>query len=201
MVNLLSDKGFRREWIQGIGGLNDLEFEIFKLIEDYRDTRDERLRIFHLIQIWGGFSGRNIYLNPDNGFDWDVIDIHYLKLINSCRRIKDHSENSQEVALKAIQEFNKNVKYIGIPFITKHVRFWLYDSTGNRMLPIYDSVMAQGYMGQKRVNYKDLKAYWVKMIEEAKQQGLSLAAYERREYNRIKSIVKSLKKVDANRIR
>jgi hypothetical protein len=39
------------------------------------------------------------------------------------------------------------------------------------------------------------------MIEEAKQQGLSLAAYERREYNRIKSIVKSLKKVDANRIR
>ena len=194
MVNLLSDKGFCREWIDGIDNANALEVEIFKLIEKYGGTRDERLHIFHLIQIWGGFSGRNVYLNPQNGFDWNAIDLHYKNLIDECRKVKDHSEDSREKVLRAIKLFNKSVKHIGVPFITKHVRFWLYDHTGDRMLPIYDSVMSSKYMNQKTISYKGLKAYWDKMVVEAEGNGISLAECERRLYNRFRSSSNTVKK-------
>ena len=183
MVNLLSDKGFCREWTDGIDNANALEVKIFKLIEKYGGTRDERLHIFHLIQIWGGFSGRNVYLNPQNGFDWNSIDSHYKNLIDACRTIKDHSEASRKKALHAIKVFKKSVKYIGVSFITKHVRFWLYDYSGDKMLPIYDSVMSEDYMNQKYMTYKGLAEYWDRMVRESEDKNVSLAEYERTLYN------------------
>lgn len=183
MVNLLSDKGFRREWTEGVETPNALEEKIFELIENYGGTRDERLRIFHLIQIWGGYSGRNIYLDPENGFDWNSIDNHYKNLIDECRKIKDHSAASREIALRAISVFNKNVKHIGISFITKHARFWLYDKTGDKMLPIYDSVMAKRYMNHSSVREEDLVLYWDRIVRESEDKKVSLAQYERTLYN------------------
>lgn len=185
MINLLSDKGFHREWMNGIDTLEVLEQEIFKLIENYAQAKEERLRIFHLIQIWGGFSGRNIYLNSKDGFNWDEIDPQYEKLINVCRSIKDHSLDSRGKVLKAIKEFNKSVKGIGISFITKHTRFWLYNGTGDNMLPIFDSIMAIGYMKDNNISYKRLKLYWGRIIGEADEKKVSLAEYERMIFNQI----------------
>lgn len=185
MINLLSDKSFCREWTEGIKTANALEKTIFGLIENYGGTRDERLRVFHLIQIWGGFSGRNIYLDPENGFDWNSIDSYYKILIDVCRQIDDHSEASREIVLRAIKVFKKNIKHIGVSFITKHVRFWLYDTSGDRMLPIYDSIMSKRYMNQKYMTYKGLTAYWERMVVESEGKKISLAEYERIIYNQL----------------
>lgn len=201
MVNLLSDKSFRREWTEGIETANALEKKIFELIENYGGSRDERLRIFHLIQIWGGFSGRNIYLDPENGFDWNSIDSHYKNLIDECRKIKDHSVASRAIALRAISVFNKNVNHIGISFITKHVRFWLYDKTGDKMLPIYDSVMAKRYMNHGSVREKDLVLYWDRMVRESEDKKVSLAQYERTLYNQFTTMSEGEKKENRNNSR
>ena len=57
-------------------------------------------------------------------------------------RYVQYGHHRRLTVLRAIKNFDKNVKHIGVPFITKHVRFYLYDHTGDRMLPIYDSVMS-----------------------------------------------------------
>ena len=161
----------------GIKNDDDLEEYIIRQINTYKPGEGLE-EIFHLIQIWGGNSGRGIYLFDDDGFNWEEIDSHYQRLVNACLSTTDIREESIKLLVEAVSEFNKSVKHINVAFITKHTRYWLYRNLGLDALPIYDSIMAS-YVMQRNVNIKDLREYWDVMLAKSKQLGIGLVPLER----------------------
>ncbi len=160
----------------GIKNDDDLEGYIIRRIKAYRPG-DNLEEIFHLIQIWGGNSGRGIYLFGD-GFNWEEIDSHYQRLVDACLSMKDITEETINMLVEAVREFNKSVKHINVAFITKHTRYWLFRTLKENALPIYDSIMAS-YVMQRYADIKDLREYWKVMLAKAKQQGIGLVPLER----------------------
>lgn len=183
MINLLTDKGFDGKWIKGIHSLSGLEKEIFRLIEAYQNDEHELRRIFHLIQIWGGFSGRGIYLSG-NGFNWLGIQEPYAVLVRACINTIDTSPESIDKLVDAAKTFNLKVNNIGVSFISKHIRFWSYKNLGEMLLPVYDSVMFKSYLPHKKhMNINQLGGYWRWALSNLKK-GQSLFQFERETYNR-----------------
>lgn len=160
----------------GIKNDDDLEEHIIRLIKSYMPG-DNLEEIFHLIQIWGGNSGRGIYLFGD-GFNWEEIDSHYQRLVDACLSMKDITEETIDMLVEAVREYNKSVKHINVAFITKHTRYWLFRTLKENALPIYDSIMAS-YVMQRNADIKDLREYWKVMLAKAKQQGIGLVPLER----------------------
>lgn len=160
----------------GIKNDDDLEGYIIRRIKAYRPG-DNLEEIFHLIQIWGGNSGRGIYLFGD-GFNWEKLKLRYQSLVNACFSMRDITEETLDVLVEAVSEFNRAVKFINVAFITKHTRYWLYRTLDENALPIYDSIMA-GYVMQRNADIKDLREYWDVMFAKSKQLGIGLVPLER----------------------
>lgn len=155
---------------------DELEAYIIEIINKYNQG-DSLRDIFNFIQIWGGMSGRNIYID---GLDWCRIEPHYRSLVNVCLSISENLESERDRLIEAIEDFNKNVKSIGLSFITKHTRYWLIRTLGNDALPIFDSIMANNLMVlSKSQNFSNLKGYWDAMTVKAKEHSVSLVALER----------------------
>ena len=159
----------------GIKNDDDLEQHIIRQIKSYKPG-DNLEEIFHLIQIWGGNSGRGIYLFGD-GFNWEKLKPHYQDLVDACLSMRDITEETLDVLVEAVSEFNRAVKFINVAFI-KHTRYWLYRTLEENALPIYDSIMA-GYVMQRNADIKDLREYWDVMFAKAKQLGIGLVPLER----------------------
>ena len=131
-----------------------------------------------MIQIWGGATGRYIYIF-DGGFSWDKVSESYNELVDACLSVSDISDSSLNMLVDAVNEFDKSVAHMGVAFITKHTRFWLSRSLGNNALPIYDSIMANCVMRKNTVEAKHLFEYWSVMIAKAQQLGIGLMPLER----------------------
>ncbi len=184
LPNLLLDRGIiDQTFYDFIAALNltQLENHIFNEIKNYDDNTDIE-KLFHLIQIWGGWTGRIIYVRG-GGFKAQKVMPHYRALIDACLSVHDNSEDSQNNVYEAIEVFNRNVKNINISFITKHTRFWLYKNMRKNALPIYDAIMAKGYIHRSKPLWKDLRTYWERMIVQAKEEHVSLMHLERRLFN------------------
>lgn len=179
MITLLAKmKIVDENLFKGIESDDDLEQFIIDRIKSYHPG-DDLEEIFHLIQIWGGNSGRGIYVFDKGGFKWkEEIAPHYQRLVDACLSTKDINEASVNNLVEVVKEFNKSVKNINVAFITKHTRYWLYRNLELNALPIYDSIMA-GYVMQKAIDIKDLQEYWKVMIAKAKQLGIGLVPLER----------------------
>ena len=189
MINLLTDKGFDSKWVGGIQSLSGLEKELFRLIDAYQDDESGLKRIFHLIQIWGGYSGRGIYLSGD-GFDWLSIQEPYATLVNTCIKTIDTSPNSINRLVDAAKAFNLKVNNIGVSFISKHIRFWSYKNLGDMLLPVYDKVMFKAYLPYKKhININQLGGYWRWALNSLKK-GQTLFQFEREVYNKNQIIMK-----------
>lgn len=188
MVNILSDKGFDRQWINGINVMSELENLLNELVEKYSGTPEERQKVFHLVHVWGGITGRNIYVKTDGGFRWEQVDEYYKPFVNVCLSIKGNSYADLEIAYKAAVAFNKNVKNIGYSFITKHLHFWGYKNLGKWTFPPHDSVMAENYMKKKYYRHADIIPYWKRIYEEAECNGLDVSEYERKLFNQYHKI-------------
>lgn len=160
----------------GVKNDDDLEEHIIRLIKSYR-SGDNLEEIFHLIQIWGGNSGRGIYLFGD-GFNWEKLKPRYQDLVDACLSMRDITEETLDALVEAVSEFNRAVKFINVAFITKHTRYWLYRTLEENALPIYDSIMA-GYVMQRNADIKDLREYWDVMLAKSKQLGIGLVPLER----------------------
>lgn len=156
---------------------DDIEKEALKRILEYADGNNLE-EIFHLIQVWGGASGRGIYIFG-NGYDWSKIVPHYSALVHCCLSIVDTSKESINKMVKTVCEFNKSVAHMGVAFITKHTRFWLCRTLGNDALPIYDSIMADCVMRKNMVDANHLAEYWTVMLAKSKQLGIGLMPLER----------------------
>lgn len=184
MITLLTNKGIvTKDLFDELETDDDIELLILKKIKVY-SLQDDVEDIFHLIQIWGGITGRGIYIFNEK-FDWGKIAPHYKKLIARCLSIKDTSDKSIDKLIDTITEFNTAVKHMGVSFITKHVRFWLYNTIGEQTLPIYDSIMAKCVMRQSCAQTKHLSKYWQAMIAKSAQLNISLMALERQIFKHI----------------
>ena len=179
MITLLQNRrivppGF----FQGLQSDDDIEKEVLRRIRNYQDG-DDMEGIFHLIQTWGGLSGRGIYVRG-NGFDWPVIKPAYRELVQSCMDTRSLTGNSIDYLAYVVKRFDESVRYMGVAFITKHSRFWLHKSLGkDNALPIYDSFMARYVMGKESADSKDLCDYWNEMVKEARRHQVGLVPFER----------------------
>lgn len=156
---------------------DDIENKIFKRIMSYSDG-DDLEDIFHLIQLWGGMTGRGIYIHAD-GFNWERIEPHYKVLVDSCLKAKDINDDSLEKLVKSVKDFYNAVPRMGVSFITKHTRYWLMRTLGNNALPIYDSIMAKCVMHKDTSELRNLANYWKAMKKKAEQEQVGLIPLER----------------------
>ena len=178
MVSLLVRHGFvSGDFFEGFFNDDDIEKEAIRQIKAYHPGNDPE-SIFHLIQAWGGNSGRGIYLHG-NGFNWNDLRPKYETLINACLDTSEINDESIDELVAAVRSYDKTVDHLGVSFITKHVRFWLFRTLGDNALPIFDSVMANEVMRLNAVNAKHLAEYWKVMAAKAKQLGIGLVPLER----------------------
>jgi hypothetical protein len=165
-------------FFQGLQSDDELEEEALQRINDYQEGEDLQ-GIFHLIQTWGGSTGRGVYVRG-NGFDWSVIKPAYRELVESCLSVRAITEDSIAFLSSAVKGFNQKIRHMGVSFITKHTRFWLHKSLGEQnALPIYDNIMANYVLGKDSALCKDLAEYWTVMVNEAQRHQVGLVPFER----------------------
>ncbi len=178
MMSLMRNRGVvDRSFFDGLESDDDIERRVFQLVVSYKDG-DSLETPFHLIEAWGGMSGRAVY-NRAGAWNPDLILSEYKKLVSTCLNTTQLSEEGMDRLIRTIDEFGKNVKHMGVAFITKHVRFWLYRTLKENTLPIYDGIMARTVMGKPAPAVNDVKEYWTAMKSKADYHCISLMALER----------------------
>lgn len=188
MFSLLINKGIVDvNFLNNINNMTQLEAEVFDLIDHYPENEASLERIFHLIQIWGGRTGRGIYVNQD--FHWeDVVQVYepFIGLIRAFISIDPLTLNLATGAVGAFRNDLHDIHYtgMGVAFITKHVRFWMHRNLPEDMLPIYDSTFSEHIMQKgATAQQKDLLNYWQGMVAKAAQEQVSLSSLERQLFN------------------
>lgn len=192
IISNIRKKGFTIYEMDDITELSVLENRILEHVTNYGGTSEERLLVFHLVQIWGGNSGRNIYVQG-NGLDWGETDKHYKIFVDACLSIKGRTDDDFQKAFHTACEFNNSTKNIGFSFITKHLRFWGYRNLGEWTFPPYDTVMACNYMKQC-YDHRDIFFYWKRIYAEAENKGMTVSEYERNLFNQYQKEKKNKKK-------
>ena len=178
MITLLTNRGLiHAEEFEHINNMRELESDILFRIQNYHRGTDLQ-GIFHRIHIWGGLSGRNIYVR-DGGFVQEMVLPFYQELVTDCLTIRELSDASLQSTRLIVHQFNESVRNIGLSFITKHVHFWLFRNLSTNTLPIYDKVMANNIMQCRSVREMDLVPYWRLMIVKAREEGITLDSLER----------------------
>lgn len=183
MFTLLLNKGIVKEDFLGdIHNMSELEEHIFRLIDDYPENGVSSERIFHLIEIWGGRTGRQFYLKQP--FNWLDIEPIYIELINHFTAVDTIDNQTLVDASNFVSVFHGALHDIGykgmaVAFITKHTRFWMHRNMPNNMLPIYDKTFAVNVMRNQTANCRDLLPYWQGMVDKANREHVSLTSLER----------------------
>lgn len=191
-------EGFNSHLLDGVNTLEELYEKINDTIDEYvkKSEKDKETypieNIFHMIQIWGGKTGRNIYVmgkkdkegkDLGKGFEahWDKYK--YKSIIDKCLEIKyDEKNEIQEEALQGLIDVlrDNHISQLGTAFVTKHVRFWTYPNLKNNALPIFDSVINENLYGKEgSPQLNALLTYWKHMIAKAKEKGIELVPLER----------------------
>ncbi|MBO5916344.1 MAG: hypothetical protein J6Q25_05470, partial [Bacteroidales bacterium] len=114
-----------------------------------------------------------------NKFDWNTIEKHYKCLVNDCVSITSINEYAINKIFNSVESLYYSVKHMGVAFITKHTRYWMYKSVKYDALPIYDSIMAKFIMKKNSAEINQLKIYWNTMYEISKEKEINLMSLER----------------------
>ena len=184
MFSILTRKGIVGEdFLGGIHNMAELEASIFELIDQYPENGASSERIFHLIEIWGGRTGRGIYCYQP--FVWaDIAPIYNGLITDFCAidhiddRTLVYAANSVNTFYQALHEVG--YRGMGVAFITKHSRFWMHQKQPDNMLPIYDGTFSNNIMQQgSSAKMVHLLPFWRGMVEKAKLEHVSLTALER----------------------
>ena len=165
-----------------------LENNINELVCAYRDKPDSSLaeQVFHKIQLWGGITGRNIYVRK-GGFRNNFSIRKYEAMVRCLLDGIKEPSNLLMAGLEAIELSRAlivddfRIPYLGVSFATKHFRFW----SGGR-LPIFDNQMAMGIFGEG-ANWKRYPHYVRCMINAAGQKGVEVSVLERKQFNYFQS--------------
>ena len=181
--------------------IRSLEEKINKKVKKYEITRNENQleEIFHLIHLWGGNTGRNIYV-MGGGFKKNIRISSYKKLIDAAIDVSRIDELVNQISI-----FKSNSSNICTPFITKHTRFFSQQNKLLPFLPIYDSLLSAGLMQKwsnkykkyktlnipsspaKKIGQNELSFYWMNMIELSNELKMSLNKLERILFNHFRN--------------
>lgn len=151
--------------------LKKLALEISELITGFstNPSDDNLIRIFLLIQLWGGNAGRTIFVRG-NGWKKNFKVDCYRESIGLIQRGK---------YVEALTLMN-SMYGINTAFSTKHIHFWSLASA-----PIYDSIIAEIVFGDL-VKEKDYQIYLNSMdalIAELGVSSISRSTIERNLFN------------------
>lgn len=178
-----------------------LEETINQRVLEYsaKNTEEKLEELFHLIQLWGGNTGRNIYV-MGGGFYNNINISSYKKLVDTAMNFVNLND-----LINQIHNFKQDSTNICTPFITKHTRFFSQHNKFLSWLPIYDSLLSYGLMSvwskkhnkyikvEKPSNPKTKKGkdellyYWTKMIELSNELNKPLNSLERILFNHFRN--------------
>lgn len=160
--------------------LNNLELSIIGEMTTYlADQEPEMLvSIFHKVQLWGGRTGRGIYvrnggfsMNWNEGAYQDFVAASSFRVLNA----------GPDPRIPNLQPAAVRINQFGVAFATKHARFWA-QAANVRALPIYDRIMAQGSLGINP-RWNEYSHYVTEMTDHALQAGTDVATLERHAFN------------------
>ena len=127
------------------------------------DAELERIAIG--IQLWGGKTGRSLFVRG-GGFHHNFSFHHYRQIIGHLLTPLSPGEVFPTPAIhNALNLWEAgDFKQIGVSFATKHLGFWSRGPDAPTRLPIYDSIMAEKFMGRfsvnRRTNMRRGVAHW-----------------------------------------
>jgi hypothetical protein len=134
---------------------NQLENEIIILIRNKKDEADfsdmEVLKIFDLIQIWGGLTGGS---NPYKIKDNSSVRLNYKNWIKEYKRLINLSINQNIESYKFVIE--KNIPCLNMSFGSKHISFWSRKEEDDNCLVVIDNKIS-GVSGVKTASEADFK--------------------------------------------
>jgi hypothetical protein len=148
-----------------------IENEIINIIEnDLFEDKNKMLRVFDLINGWGGKMGKATYVRPKGNTTRNTIDTWFH---NYAKGVLKAINGEKE----GLNDFTK-IPNVGDSFGTKHLYFWsLYG--GNKPIPIYDariktllylsideSPSFETYL-EDMVNFSNLKNITINQLEKA----------------------------------
>jgi hypothetical protein len=142
-------------------------------------TATELNTIFHLIQIWGGNTGRSFYFRSNGGLDRNFNIESYRNAVVGIL--------SGDVD-KAIYFF-KELRQINIAFASKHFSFWTrsfqgFKQQGTIQLPILDRLIFNLTYGKSaQPDYRHYSKYLNSMYQASAELGISVLSIERQLFN------------------
>lgn len=147
----------------------------------YTSSDKKIITYFNSIQMWGGITGRNIYVKG-GGLSENINPSNYRHLAQRCE-----SAQSIDEVFEAVDIFNRNTRNIGMAFITKHVRFLTSVNPHTGALPIYDSIIAKGVYGRRHVTSRDVAPYWHEIVHTSRSKQCSATDLERHIFNTLRT--------------
>jgi hypothetical protein len=116
--------------------LQHLSDSIFEMINEYHNNPADQLltKIFIWIQLWGGNSGRSVFIR---GYGWPQ-NFNICQYSNAVHEIMNGNFGNALTILNGIYG-------ISTAFSTKHIHFW-----SNATAPIYDSIIAAIIFGRNQ---------------------------------------------------
>ncbi len=153
---------------------NELENEIIFLIRNKKNEADfsdtEILKIFDLIQIWGGLTGGS---NPYQIKDNNSVRLNYKNWIEKYRKLINLSINQNIEGYKFVIE--KNIPCLNMSFGSKHISFWSRKEEDYNCLVVIDNKIS-GVSGVKKASEADYKVIIENVFKIAKE--LNLKPYQ-----------------------
>jgi hypothetical protein len=151
-----------------------LEADILRSMKSYLSQPHdaELVQVFHLVQLWGGIAGRNIYV-MDGGFESNF----RLESYRDFALAAISSLNLTEKVAELIDSCGK-IRHFNVSFATKHACFWAR-ATSAPPLPIYDNLMAAGCLGYRTATWQRYASYHQGMEETAHEHNMDLRSLER----------------------
>lgn len=162
----------------------EIEKHIGDLIKKYcNDPNSDLLKtIFHYIHLWGGITGRGIYVRK-GGFENNFNLENYKTIVE---KIIISKQDTLETDLKKIETLFISIPFIGVAYGTKHLRFWSINANKNSIqLPILDRVISIGLLDTPYCAWRHYYTYVKQMQEEAEKRNISITALERTLYNKL----------------
>jgi hypothetical protein len=160
-----------------------IEKHIGELIQEYCKSKSDKklVDILHYIHLWGGITGRFIYIR-NGGFN-NNFSIEIYKTI--AEKIIALQQETLESDLKEIKKLFISIPFIGVAYGTKHLRFWSINANKNNIhLPVLDRVISIGLLNTPYCAWRHYYFYVQQMQEEANNRKVSITALERTLYNK-----------------
>lgn len=159
--------------------MGDLVDRILQAMREYLDgpaSTDRIAGVFHRIQLWGGKTGRYIYVKA-GGFAENFDGKAYDTLARAAASGRAAVDKVAE-----IRRASDGIGQLGVSFATKHANFWSW-AAGAPCLPIYDRLIARGCFGHTGSDWRHYGRYVAEMTLHAKNAGIEVATLERIAFN------------------